>query len=96
MRPLSWALRGLTYVAALYGAELAAGALLVKVTGAHVWRWIGRGGGKTHQEIVERLEGRALRRTSVAGHIHLGMAPAWPSRAQHAVNTTSAPTPRQA
>ena len=57
VRGLPWLARGVIYVAALYGVEFAAGALLVALTGAHVWRWIGRG--------------------SVAGHIHLAMAPLW-------------------
>jgi hypothetical protein len=50
VRSLPWALRGLSYVVGLYAVELAAGSLLVALTGAHVWRWIGRGslGGHIH------------------------------------------------
>jgi hypothetical protein len=50
LRAEPWLVRGLAYVAVLYAIELAAGLLLVRATGAHVWRWIGRGaiGGHVH------------------------------------------------
>ena len=48
LRSLPWALRGLAYVGVLYGLELAAGVALVTLTGAHVWRWIGRGSVRGH------------------------------------------------
>jgi hypothetical protein len=49
-RPEPWLVRGAVYVAGLYGVELASGALLTSLTGAHVWRWRGRGaiGGHVH------------------------------------------------
>jgi len=45
-----WVVRGLLYVVVLYAIELAASLALVRVTGRHVWRWIGRGalGGHVH------------------------------------------------
>jgi hypothetical protein len=50
LRHHSWLLRGCTYVAALYAIELAASLALGRLTGAHVWRWVGRGalGGHVH------------------------------------------------
>jgi uncharacterized membrane protein len=42
VRAAPWIVRGLTYVTALYMLEYAAGALLLRLTGAHVWRWTGR------------------------------------------------------
>ena len=45
-----WLVRGLVYVAILYAIELGSSVLLVRLTGAHVWRWVGRGslGGHVH------------------------------------------------
>jgi hypothetical protein len=50
LRGEPWMVRGLAYVGALYAIELAASLLLVRWTGAHVWRWVGRGavGGHVH------------------------------------------------
>jgi hypothetical protein len=50
LRAEPWLLRGLVYVAALYAIELAASLALIRLTGAHVWRWVGRGaiGGHIH------------------------------------------------
>jgi hypothetical protein len=50
LRASPWLLRGLAYVTALYAIELAASLLLVRLTGRHVWRWVGRGslGGHVH------------------------------------------------
>jgi hypothetical protein len=50
VRFAAWPLRGIVYVAMLYAIELAAGIGLVALTGAHVWRWTGRGasGGHIH------------------------------------------------
>ena len=50
LRAAEWPLRGAAYVAGLYAIEYAAGALLVRLTGDHVWRWRGRGaiGGHIH------------------------------------------------
>lgn len=50
LRGEPWWLRGLVYVTALYAIELAASLALVRTTGAHVWRWVGRGalGGHIH------------------------------------------------
>jgi hypothetical protein len=43
LRATPWMVRGLTYVAALFLVEYAAGAALTRLTGARVWRWIGPG-----------------------------------------------------
>jgi hypothetical protein len=50
LRAEPWLVRGLVYVAVLYAIELGASILLVRLTGARVWRWIGRGalGGHVH------------------------------------------------
>ncbi len=50
VRAEPWLVRGLLYVALLYAIELGASAALVRLTGAHVWRWVGRGsvGGHVH------------------------------------------------
>jgi hypothetical protein len=50
LRAAPWIARGLAYVGMLYAMELGASVLLVRLTGAHVWRWIGRGavGGHVH------------------------------------------------
>ncbi len=50
LRTAPWWLRGLSYVAVLYLIELAASRVLVRLTGAYVWRWVGRGsmGGHVH------------------------------------------------
>lgn len=50
LRAQPWLLRGLVYVGSLYAVELAASLLLIRMTGAHVWRWVGRGnvGGHVH------------------------------------------------
>ncbi len=50
LRAQPWMLRGLVYVGALYAIELGASLFLVRLTGAHVWRWVGRGsiGGHVH------------------------------------------------
>ena len=42
-RSAQWAVRGAVYVGMLYALELAAGTMLVRLTGDHVWRWRGRG-----------------------------------------------------
>lgn len=50
VRAEPWLVRGLVYVTILYAAELGASVLLVRLTGDHVWRWIGPGafGGHVH------------------------------------------------
>ena len=50
VRAEPWLVRGLGYVALLYAIELGASLGLVRLTGAHVWRWVGRGsvGGHVH------------------------------------------------
>ena len=50
LRGEPWWIRGFAYVGALYAVELAASLALVRLTGAHVWRWVGRGnvGGHVH------------------------------------------------
>jgi hypothetical protein len=50
LRADPWLLRGLVYVAMLYALELTASVVLVRLTGANVWRWVGRGsvGGHIH------------------------------------------------
>jgi hypothetical protein len=50
LRDEAWLVRGLTYVGVLYAIELAASVALARLTGAHVWRWVGRGnvGGHVH------------------------------------------------
>jgi hypothetical protein len=50
LRTAPWLVRGLCYVSALYALELIASMLLVRLTGRHVWRWVGRGalGGHVH------------------------------------------------
>lgn len=50
VRAEPWLVRGLLYVALLYAIELGASAALVRLTGTHVWRWVGRGsvGGHVH------------------------------------------------
>ena len=50
LRGEPWWIRGVVYVAALYVIELGASLVLIRTTGAHVWRWIGRGslGGHVH------------------------------------------------
>lgn len=50
LRAEPWWVRGFAYVSILYAIELAASLALVRVTGAHVWRWVGRGnlGGHVH------------------------------------------------
>jgi hypothetical protein len=52
LRASPWPLRAATYVAALYVIEYAAGTLLVRVTGEHVWRWIGRGSVHGHVHLA--------------------------------------------
>jgi len=52
LRPAPWALRGAVYVAGLYALELACGAMLVSLTGAHVWRWRGRGSIRGHVHLA--------------------------------------------
>lgn len=50
LRAEPWLLRGIVYVAMLYAIELAASLALVRITGRHVWRWVGPGslGGHVH------------------------------------------------
>ena len=50
LRSEPFLLRGFVYVVALYAIELAANLVLVRLTGARVWRWVGRGalGGHVH------------------------------------------------
>ena len=50
LRSEPWLLRGVVYVAVLYVIEAVASLLLIRTTGDHVWRWIGRGsiGGHVH------------------------------------------------
>jgi hypothetical protein len=50
LRAEPWLVRGLVYVVVLYAIEAAASLLLIRATGDHVWRWIGRGalGGHVH------------------------------------------------
>jgi hypothetical protein len=52
VRAAPWMVRAAVYVAGLYGIELAAGALLVALTGAHVWRWQGRGAIRGHVHLA--------------------------------------------
>ena len=54
LRTQPWLLRGVVYVAFLYLVELASSLLLVRLTGAHVWRWVGRGafGGHVHAAMA--------------------------------------------
>ena len=54
LRAEPWLLRGAVYVAALYAIELAASLALIRMTGAHVWRWVGRGaiGGHIHRAMA--------------------------------------------
>lgn len=54
LRTMPWLGRGLAYVTALYATELAASVLLVRITGAHVWCWVGRGaiGGHIHVALA--------------------------------------------
>jgi hypothetical protein len=61
-RSAPWLLRGVTYVAALYAIELVASVLLVRLTGAYVWRWVGRGsvGGHVHLAMAPMWLGLAL------------------------------------
>jgi hypothetical protein len=42
MRGAPWPVRASTYVVLLYVIEYASGALLERLTGAPVWRWVGR------------------------------------------------------
>jgi len=50
LRTAPWLVRGLCYVSALYVIELVASLVLVRLTGRHVWRWVGPGsvGGHVH------------------------------------------------
>lgn len=50
LRSEPFLLRGFVYVGALYALELAASLALARLTGARVWRWVGRGvlGGHVH------------------------------------------------
>jgi hypothetical protein len=50
LRAEPWPLRGVLYVVVLYVIEAAASLVLVRATGGHVWRWVGRGaiGGHVH------------------------------------------------
>jgi hypothetical protein len=50
LRAEPWLVRGVVYLLMLYALELGASLLLVRATGAHVWRWVGRGalGGHIH------------------------------------------------
>ena len=50
LRTAPWLVRGLAYVAVLYAIELGASLVLVRLTGDHVWRWVGTGsiGGHVH------------------------------------------------
>jgi hypothetical protein len=52
VRAAPWLLRGLTYVAGLYAVEYAAGALLLRLTGTHVWRWTGRASIGGHVDLA--------------------------------------------
>jgi hypothetical protein len=62
LRADPWLLRGLAYVALLYAIELGASVVLVRVTGAHVWRWVGRGsvGGHVHLAMAPAWFAAAL------------------------------------
>lgn len=62
LRADPWVLRGLAYVAMLYAIELGASLLLIRLTGAHVWRWVGRGslGGHIHLAMAPLWFGAAL------------------------------------
>lgn len=57
-----WWLRGLAYLTLLYLVELGASLLLVRLTGAHVWRWVGRGaiGGHVHLAMAPLWLGLAF------------------------------------
>lgn len=52
LRAEPWLVRGAAYVAMLYVLELGASLLLVRLTGAHVWRWIGRGSVGGHVQLA--------------------------------------------
>jgi hypothetical protein len=52
VREEPWWLRGLGYVSILYAIELVASLALVRVTGAHVWRWVGRGNLGCHVHLA--------------------------------------------
>jgi hypothetical protein len=52
VRFAAWPARGVVYVGMLYGIELAAGAMLVRLLGEHVWRWIGRGAIRGHIHLA--------------------------------------------
>ncbi len=62
LRAEPWLLRGAVYVAALYAIELAASLALIRLTGAHVWRWVGRGaiGGHIHLAMAPMWFAAAL------------------------------------
>jgi hypothetical protein len=62
LRADPWMLRGLAYVALLYAIELGASVVLVRVTGAYVWRWVGRGsvGGHIHLAMAPMWFAAAL------------------------------------
>lgn len=50
VRAEPWLVRAAVYVALLYAIELGASLVLARLTGARVWRWVGRGaiGGHVH------------------------------------------------
>ncbi len=52
LRADPWLVRGLAYVAILYALELGSSLLLVRLTGAHVWRWVGRGALAGHVHVA--------------------------------------------
>ena len=55
-------LRAVVYVALLYAVELVSSLALVRITGAHVWRWVGRGaiGGHVHLAVAPLWLGMAM------------------------------------
>ncbi len=52
LRSAPWTVRGLTYVVALFAVEYASSVLLMTVTGARVWRWIGPGAIRGHIHLA--------------------------------------------
>ena len=52
LRAAPWLVRGVTYVATLFAVEFASGALLMRLTGGRVWRWIGPGAIRGHVHLA--------------------------------------------
>lgn len=52
LRAAAWPLRGFAYVGLLYAIEYASGAVLLRLTGRPIWRWIGRGAVRGHVHLA--------------------------------------------